>query len=114
MSLVSLPDILYAHSVTGFGMFAAPSDASRALETEAEVGLGIDSVAERRRKKKNDLLPLKDRVKTARLFGFNKIAVCLSSRYHSVYVLSLDLLVLSSRCISSPELGTSIGSSGYG
>jgi hypothetical protein len=49
-------------------------------ESEAEVGLGIDSAAEKRRKIKNELFPPKDRVKKARLFGFNKIAVTLSSR----------------------------------
>lgn len=79
-SLTSLPSILYAHSVTGFGMFPAPSGPSRFQEAEAEVGLGIDSAAEKRRKVKSELFPHKDRVKKARLFGFNKIAVTLSSR----------------------------------
>ena len=75
-SLASLPAMLYEHSITGFGMFSATTSTSIGVE----VGHGIDSTAEYRRNAKKELFTA-DRVSKARLFGFNKIAVCFSSRY---------------------------------
>ena len=46
-----------------------------------EDGVGIDTNAERRRENKRQNFPQKDRIKKSSLFGFNKIAVCLSTRY---------------------------------
>jgi hypothetical protein len=80
-------------------MFPAPSGPSRFQEAEAEVGLGIDSAAEKRRKVKSELFPHKDRVKKARLFGFNKIAVTLSSRCLQHYaVLCCAVLCYAALC----------------
>jgi hypothetical protein len=42
-------------------------------------GFGIDAAAERRRRMKRELMSHSDRVKHAFLFGFNKLAICLSS-----------------------------------
>jgi hypothetical protein len=43
-------------------------------------GVGIDAAAERRRRMKRELMSHGDRVKHAFLFGFNKLAICLSTR----------------------------------
>ena len=78
-SLSSLPDILYGHAVAGLGMIAAPALPSNTLQASSESGQGTDSVAGIRRKKQNSMLPHRDRDKKDLLFGFNKIAVCLST-----------------------------------
>ena len=84
-SLASLPDIVYEHSVTGFGMFPPP----KPLSDNDEDGVGIDITAERRREMKKQNFPQKDRIKKSSLFGFNKIAVCLSTRFFKTILMNI-------------------------
>ena len=75
-SLAALPEILYEHTISGFGIFPTPI-----LAQIGEIDVyGIDVIAERRRTIKKQILPQRDRATKARIFGFNKIAVCFSSR----------------------------------
>lgn len=77
-SLASLPEILHGHAVTGFGMMPAAPIPSHTLQASSECGQGTDSVAGTRRRKLN-MDTHHEREKKDLLFGFNKVAVCLST-----------------------------------
>ena len=73
-----------------------PTAISSLYGDDEGVGVGIDSLAKRRREIKTKNFATKDRVKKARLFGFNKIAVCFTTRYYNcvemiIFILNITL-----------------------
>mmetsp|Transcript_16375 Transcript_16375/g.15694 ORF Transcript_16375/g.15694 Transcript_16375/m.15694 type:complete len:1227 (-) Transcript_16375:96-3776(-) len=71
----SFPEMFLSHAENGFGLLPSPIKFPEVLDG----GVGIDGAAERRRRMKRELMSHGDRVKHAFLFGFNKLAICLST-----------------------------------